>query len=108
MDIRGISPRDVFECLAHNLDLATGKLLRPHVRQGDRVGMDFTYNAPKSVSIAREMANLTGDPSIEQAHREAVKCAMTHLEADLQTRVRGGRDGDRVTGKLMAYRVNPI
>jgi hypothetical protein len=75
LDIRDMSARDVFECLAHNLDPATGNLLHPHVREGDRVGLDFTFNAPKSMSMAREMANSVGDPSIEQAHREAVKYA---------------------------------
>lgn len=107
LDISGMSARDVFECLCHNLDPKTGEKLRPLARDGERIGMDFTFNSTKSVGIARELAgpDNAGDPRIEQAHREAVAYAMSFVERDMQTRVRGGRDGDRVTGNLMAYRV---
>ena len=107
LDIGTMLPRDVMECLCHNLDPATGHLLRPHAKDGDRVGMDFTFNAPKSVTLARELGGPgnEGDPRVEAAHREAVAYAMEHVEADMKTRVRGGRDPDRVTGNLCAYRV---
>ena len=101
-------PADVLRCLAHNLDPATGKLLRPHAKDGDRVGMDFTFNCPKSVSIARELAgegNL-GDARVEAVHREAVSYAVGLIERDMKTRVRaGGANTDRDTGELFAYRV---
>ena len=107
LDISNKLARDIFESLCHNLDPATGQLLRPHAREGDRVGMDFTFSCPKSVSIARELAGADnrGDPRIEEAHREAVKYAMAEIEKNIQTRVKGGREGDRITGNLMAYRV---
>lgn len=108
LDISGMTPRDVLECLAHNFDPATGNILRKHAKDGDRVGMDFTFNAPKSVTLAREISGTgnVGDSRIEDAHREAVEYAMGHIEADMKTRVRvGGADHDRVTGNLFAYRV---
>lgn len=107
LNIDGMSARDVFECLCHNVDPKTGALLRPHMKEGDRVGMDFTFNATKSVSLARELAgpDNKGDPRIEAAHREAVAYALSFIERDMKTRVKGGREGDRVTGNLMAYRV---
>lgn len=108
LNIGGKTPRDVFECLAHNLDPATGRVLRPHAKEGDRIGIDFTFNAPKSVTLAREMGgwNNSGDPRIEESHREAVAYAMSFIERDMQTRVRvGGVNDNRVTGNLMAYRV---
>lgn len=108
LEIGNMSPRDVMEYLAHNLDPATGKLLRPHAREGGRIGMDFTFNAPKSVTLARELGGEenAGDPEVEAAHREAVAYAMRQIEADMKTRVRVGKaDEDRVTGNLFAYRV---
>lgn len=108
LNTKGMSDRDLFETLVHNLDPATGLPLRPHAREGDRVGIDFTFNAPKSVSIARELAGLDneGDPRIESAHREAVAYAMKHVEADMQCRVRvSGLNENRTTGNMIAYRV---
>jgi conjugative relaxase-like TrwC/TraI family protein len=108
LDITGKSPTDVMRCLAYNLDPATGKLLRPHAKEGDRVGMDFTFNSPKSVGLAREVGgeNNAGDPRVEAAHREAVAYAMGLVEADMQTRVRaGGANENRATGTMFAYRV---
>lgn len=108
LDIGNMLPRDVLHCLAHNLDPRTGRLLRPHAKDGDRVGMDFTFNSTKSVGIARELAgpDNAGDPRIEEAHREAVEYAVGLIESDVQTRVRvGGADHDRQTGNLVAYRV---
>lgn len=108
LDISDKLPTDVMRCLAHNLDPATGKVLRPRVKEGDRVGMDFTFNSPKSVGLAREMGgeNNAGDPRVEAAHREAVAYAMGFVEADMQARVRvGGANENRATGNMFAYRV---
>jgi len=97
-----------FDKLCDNLDPRTGELLRPLAHADGRVGMDLTFNSTKSVGIARELAgpNNAGDPRIEKAHREAVAYAMGILESDVRTRVRvGGKNEDRVTGNLVAYRV---
>lgn len=62
-------------------------------------GIDFTANAPKSVSI---LWALTGDDRILQAHREAVRWMMAEVERDVKTRVRkGGRNEDRKTGNCL-------
>ena len=108
LDISGKSATDVMRCLAFNLDPATGELLRPRAKEGDRVGMDFTFNSPKSVGLAREMGgeNNAGDDRVEAAHRAAVAYAMSYIEADMQTRVRvGGANTNRTTGNMLAYRV---
>src|SRR5689334_18559450 len=68
----------------------------------------MTFNATKSVSVAREVAgpDNAGDPRIEEAHREAVAYAMGFVERDMQARVRtAGRNENRTTGNLVAYRV---
>jgi conjugative relaxase-like TrwC/TraI family protein len=99
---------EAFDQLCDNINPQTGELLRPLARDGGRVGMDLTFNSTKSVGIARELAgpDNAGDPRIEQAHREAVAYAMGYVERDMQTRVRaGGKDEDRTTGNMIAYRV---
>lgn len=49
----------------------------------DRLGMDFTCNAPKSVSI---QALVAGDTRLIQAHNEAVKESLAMLESKAQGR----------------------
>lgn len=97
-----------FWSLADNLHPQSGEQLTTYTRDGRRVGLDMTFNATKSVSIARELAGLgnAGDPRIEQAHREAVAHTVGLLEKDMQGRVRtGGAFENRTTGNLVAYRV---
>lgn len=109
--VGGTSPEQ-FDSLADNLDPRTGKPLTTFTRDGRRVGLDMTFNSTKSVGIARELAgpDNTGDPRIEEAHREAVAYTMKFVEADMQGRVRTGGRSDRLkdnrtTGNLVAYRV---
>ena len=81
----------------------TGEQLTAKQLDNRRVGWDFNFNATKSVSLALE---LTGDERILEAHRNAVKEAVRHIESDMKTRVRaGGKDEDRTTGNLIAFRV---
>ena len=64
-----------------------------------RVFYDFTLSPPKSVSVVALMK----DERILELHNRAVRMAMTELEKMAETRVRkGGQDGDRVTGNLVA------
>ncbi|WP_124949393.1 MobF family relaxase [Sulfuriferula thiophila] len=52
-----------------------------------RAGMDFTFSAPKSISIAAEIYDSTG---IRAAHEAAVNAAMDYLESTCaQTRANG-------------------
>ena len=80
---------------------------RPHgkerltARTGDhrRVGYDFNFNCPKSVSVVHA---LTGDERVLDAFREAVSETMRQIESDMKTRVRAhGADEDRKTGNLV-------
>src|SRR5262249_40525122 len=62
-------------------------------------GYDFTFSAPKSVSV---MYELSGDERILTAFRDAVKETMEELELEMKTRVRRNeRDEDRVTGNMV-------
>ena len=64
-----------------------------------RVGYDFTFSVPKSVSLLYAMS---GDQDILDAFRGAVDETMREIEAEMKTRVRmGGKDEDRVTGNMV-------
>jgi conjugative relaxase-like TrwC/TraI family protein len=108
LGLTGTTSTEQFDSLADNLDPRTGTPLTTYTRDGRRVGLDMTFNSTKSVGVARELAgpDNTGDPRIESAHREAVAYTMRIVETDMCGRVRvGGKDEDRVTGNLVAYRV---
>ncbi|KTE18235.1 exonuclease V subunit alpha [Sphingopyxis sp. H050] len=73
------------------------------VRDGQlehRPGWDVTLSAPKSVSI---MAEVAGDRRLIEAHGQAVKTALAHVEAHMAaTRVRhGGNVTREATGNLV-------
>lgn len=92
-----VHQRDFF-ALAENLHPGSGQTLTVRQKAGRRVGYDFTFSAPKSVSL---LYGLTGDERIVGAFRGAVSATMRELEAEMQTRVRkGGAKGSRVTGNL--------
>lgn len=101
-----VSRRD-FCALIDNRDPRTGKQLTPRMK-ADRVpGFDFTFTAPKSVSVLYAM---TRDERIADALRASVADAMREVERDMKTRVRTnpkGRlptrslDDDRVTGNMV-------
>src|SRR3984885_4526468 len=91
--------RKAFENLCDNLDPRTQKPLTPITRGNRRTGYDFTWSAPKSVSVVHAM---TGDERIVAAFRDSIHDTMAEMEADTQTRVRkGNAQQDRTTGNLV-------
>jgi conjugative relaxase-like TrwC/TraI family protein len=63
-----------------------------------RAGWDATFSAPKSVSLT---ALVGGDERVRQAHREAVRTALDHLEPYTTARI-GGNHPAEATGKFIA------
>ncbi len=99
-----------FEALRQGCDPRTGEFLRQR-QSADRTATDgttqsrgrnlydFTFSAPKSVSI---MASLGQDDRLTETHRRAVDETLKELEACAQTRVRqDGANEDRRTGNLV-------
>jgi conjugative relaxase-like TrwC/TraI family protein len=99
-----------FEAIRQGLHPATGEQLRPR-QSADRLSVDgdiqsrgrhlydFTFSAPKSVSI---MAALGDDDRLVQAHDRAVDAALQEVEASAAARVRReGANENRVTGNLV-------
>ena len=104
-EVRG----EEFESVRQGIDPRTGDFLRQ--RHGaDRIGQDgetrsqarhlydFTFSAPKSVSI---VALLGGDDRLRKAHTDSVAEALRELERCAGARVRrNGANDDRTTGNL--------
>lgn len=88
-----------FCALIDNRHPVTGAQLTPRMK-ADRVpGFDFTFTAPKSVSVLYAM---TGDERVTDALRHSVADAMREVEREMKTRVRvNGKDEDRVTGNMV-------
>lgn len=85
--------------LCDNRDPATGEQLTPRNKDNRRVGFDFTFSAPKSVSVLYE---LSGDQRILDAFRQSTKETMEEIEREMKTRVRvKGSDHDRETGNMV-------
>lgn len=64
----------------------------------DRLGIDLTFNAPKSVSL---QALVGGDKRLIDAHNEAVKETLIEIEKNADTRIKeNGKTRIENTGKL--------
>lgn len=99
LGLSGVVQQADWDALCDNQHPETGARLTPRTNTDRRVGYDFNFHAPKSVSL---LYGLTGDERIAEAFRDAVDATMHDMEAEVQTRVRGrGRDEDRTTGNLV-------
>jgi conjugative relaxase-like TrwC/TraI family protein len=101
-DMLGVSGevnKEDFFALCDNEHPQTGERLTPRTREDRRVLTDFTFDAPKSVSLAYEVG---GDDRILDAFRQSVRETMGEIEKEVGTRVRrGGKEEDRVTGNML-------
>ncbi len=67
--------------------------------KSERVGLNVTYSAPKSVSLAY---SLLGDARIKQAHESAVKKANEYIERNLCYTRQGAGGKERVQASGVA------
>lgn len=99
LGLSGTVDRYSFERLCDNLHPTTGEPLTVRTRTERRVGYDFTFSVPKSVSLLYAMG---GDKDILEAFRGAVDETMRGMETEMKTRVRKrGQDADRTTGNMV-------
>lgn len=92
-----VDPESYF-ALCDNLDPNTGEKLTPRQKSNRRVGYDFTFSAPKSISVLYEAHQ---DERILDAFRDSVRETMEEAEKEMKTRVRvGGKDEDRTSGNM--------
>lgn len=100
----GVTPEQ-FTSLANNLHQETGEQITARMKANRRAGYDFTFSAPKSVSVLYEYLAASGKTAeagkLLDVFRDAVREAMGEVEENMQARVRGGgKDEDRITGNL--------
>lgn len=88
-----------FEMMVSNRNPLTGEKITVRDSASRRAGYDFTFNAPKSVSIVEA---ITKDEAIRIAHRTAVRRAMQEVEKNMQIQVGQGKNKHyEVTGNLV-------
>src|SRR5580692_9200480 len=85
LGLEGTVDKASFERLCDNLHPVTGEKLTVRTRSERRVGYDFTFSVPKSVSL---LYALSGDQDILGAFRAAVDETMHDIEAETNTRIR--------------------
>ncbi len=103
LGLKGNIEGEDFSQLLHG-ELPNGERFRKrpptHAEYKERAGIDLTFSAPKSVSLA---VLVNGDERLEEAHREAVKTTLKIAEERYaSTRIR--EDGERKavrTGNLI-------
>ena len=99
MGLSGTVDKERYFALCDNRNPMTGEQLTPHTKGNRRVLYDFTFDAPKSVSLAYELG---GDDRIMDAFRDAVRDTMGEMEASVMTRVRSNkRDETRASANMV-------
>lgn len=96
LGLAGAVDQPSFEALCDNLHPNGSGRLTLATKDKRRVGYDFNFHVPKSVSV---LYGLTEDAAILDAFRVSVAETMDEMEADVRTRVRkGGKREDRIAG----------
>lgn len=99
LGLDGTVTKDDWDALCDNLNPADGTTLTPRQKQNRRVGYDFNFHVPKSVSL---LYALTEDDRILGAFRDSVRETMRMIESEAKARVRkDGQNEDRTTGNLV-------
>ncbi len=99
LGLGGEVKQEDFFALCDNLNPETGERLTARTKADRRVLYDFTFDAPKSVTLAYEIGK---DERIRGAFEEAVAETMSVMEGAVKARVRkGGADEDRATANLV-------
>jgi conjugative relaxase-like TrwC/TraI family protein len=99
LGLDGPVTKEAFHALCDNLDPVSGQKLTCRTKNNRSVAYDFTWNAPKSLSL---LYTLTKDQRLLDAFRDSVRDTMAELETEAKTRVRkGGLNEERITGNLI-------
>lgn len=109
LGLTGEVTRDDFIALCDNTNPATGERLTSRTKTNRRVGYDFNFHAPKSVSVVYSQ---TKDERILDAFRSAVNDTMVELEGDTKTRARASNQrvttGNLVWGEFIHTTARPV
>jgi conjugative relaxase-like TrwC/TraI family protein len=93
LGLLGPVDQESYFALCDNRDPASGERLTPRQKENRRVGYDWTFSAPKAVSVLYEMS---GDERILEGFQNSYRETLRDAEAEMKTRVRaGGKNEDR-------------
>ncbi len=81
LGLAGTVQKETWDALCQNRHPTTGDTLTLRQKQHRRVGYDFTFDVPKSVSV---VYSLTKDERILDAFRESVNETMRDMESEMQ------------------------
>ena len=99
LGLEGPVEQEAFHALCDNQHPVTGEQLSLRQKANRRVMYDFTFDAPKSVTLAYELG---GDERVLTAFQESVRETLADAEDSMAVRVRkGGQAPDRVTGNMV-------
>jgi len=111
LGLSGQVDKESYFRLCENINPETGERLTPRTRSDRRILYDFTFNAPKSVTLAYELG---GDDRILDAFRASVADTMGEMENAMQARVRknGSRESratcNMVWGEFIHRTTRPV
>ncbi len=90
---------ETWDALCDNRHPQTNEPLTLRRKEERRVGYDFNFHVPKSVSL---LYGLTKDERLLDAFSDSVDATMQDMEAEMKTRVRKrGLNEDRTTGNMV-------
>lgn len=99
LGLAGGIDKESFERLCDNQHPETGEQLTARMKADRRIFYDFTFDCPKSVTLAYELG---GDERVRAAFQESVRETMTEVEQTMAVRVRkSGQFHDRQTGNMV-------
>ena len=99
LGIEGQVTQEQFNDLVDNINPATAETLTSRNCKNRIAGWDFTFNAPKSLSILYE---ITQNQELLDVFRDSVTQTMGLIESDMETRIRkDGENDNRTTGNML-------
>ena len=111
LGLEGDVQQGQFDRLCDNLHPFTRERLTARMRKDRRVGYDFNFHVPKSVSLLFALAD---DPAILDAFRQAMNSVMADMEAGVTVRVRKRgqmterRAGNMAWGEFIHFTARPV
>ena len=99
LGLSGSVQKEDFVALCHN-QKPDGSKLNPRHSEERKVGYDFTFSVPKSVSVAYA---ITGNEHIREAFEQSVEATMREIETNMRTQKGQGKGKEHATTGEMVW-----
>lgn len=94
--------KEQFDLLCSGHHPLTKEQLSARIVSNRREAYDFTFSAPKSVSLLSAVSNSEVSSLIQDQIKESMKYTMAEVEKNIQTRIReSGKNDNRVTNNIV-------